>query len=58
MLIDVSDEQAEALADQASRCRRLADAMYDREPLGPVEHGQGVRGTARDLEQRLGRHLF
>jgi PAS domain S-box-containing protein len=30
MLIDVSDQQAEALADQASRCRRLADAMFDR----------------------------
>jgi PAS domain S-box-containing protein len=31
MLIDVSDQQAEVLADQASRCRRLADAMYNRE---------------------------
>jgi PAS domain S-box-containing protein len=34
MLIDVSDQQAKALADQARRCRRLADAMYDRETSG------------------------
>jgi PAS domain S-box-containing protein len=31
MLIDVSDEQADVLADQAKRCRRLADATYDRQ---------------------------
>src|SRR4051794_14426644 len=31
MLIDVSAEQSAALADQASRCRRLAGATYDRE---------------------------
>ena len=31
MLIDVSAEQAETLADQACRCRRLADATYDRQ---------------------------
>lgn len=31
LLIDVSDEQAAALHDQAERCRRLADATYDRE---------------------------
>jgi hypothetical protein len=30
MLIDVSDQQSAALADQASRCRRLAGATYDR----------------------------
>jgi PAS domain S-box-containing protein len=30
MLIDVSDEQAEALQQQAERCRRLARATYDR----------------------------
>ena len=30
MLIDVTDEQSEALHDQADRCRRLADATYDR----------------------------
>ena len=31
MLIDVSAEQADVLADQAQRCRRLADATYDRQ---------------------------
>ena len=30
MLIDVSAEQAQALADQACRCRRLAEAVSDR----------------------------
>ncbi len=31
MLIDVSEEQSVALADQANRCRRLAGATYDRQ---------------------------
>jgi PAS domain S-box-containing protein len=31
MLIDVTEEQSFALAEQAVRCRRLADAMYNRE---------------------------
>jgi PAS domain S-box-containing protein len=31
MLIDVSDEQVGALSDQAERCRRLADATFNRE---------------------------
>ncbi len=31
MLVDVSAEQADVLADQARRCRRLADATYDRQ---------------------------
>jgi hypothetical protein len=30
MLVDVTDEQSEALHAQAQRCRRLAGAMYDR----------------------------
>ena len=30
LLIDVTEEQSEALHDQAERCRRLADATYDR----------------------------
>jgi len=33
MLIDVTDEQSSSLAAQAGRCRRLADAMYDRETI-------------------------
>ncbi len=31
MLVDVSAEQADELADQAQRCRRLAHATYDRQ---------------------------
>ncbi len=31
MLLDVSEEQSAALAEQASRCRRLAGATYDRQ---------------------------
>ncbi|HYI43438.1 MAG TPA: PAS domain-containing protein [Sphingomicrobium sp.] len=31
MLIDISDEQADVLADQAARCHRLARATHDRE---------------------------
>jgi PAS domain S-box-containing protein len=31
MLIDVTEEQSEALHEQADRCRRLADALYSRE---------------------------
>ena len=31
LLIDVSAEQADALCDQASRCRRLAQATHDRQ---------------------------
>lgn len=34
MLVDVSAEQADVLADQAKRCRRLADATYDRQTCG------------------------
>jgi PAS domain S-box-containing protein len=42
MLVDVSDEQVEALAAQAERCRRLAGATYNREMadiLGNMAHG-------------------
>jgi PAS domain S-box-containing protein len=50
MLIDVSDEQAEALADQANRCRRLADAMYDREASRVLSSmAEGFERTANDL---------
>ena len=31
MLVDVTREQTEVLAHQAARCRRLADAVYNRE---------------------------
>ena len=53
MLIDVSDQQAEALHEQAERCRRLADAMYDRRTskvLGDM--AEGFERTAQDLDGR------
>jgi PAS domain S-box-containing protein len=31
LLVDVTEEQSEALAEQAQRCRRLADAMFTRD---------------------------
>ena len=37
MLVDVTDEQSQALTDQAGRCRRLADAMYNRETMSVLE---------------------
>jgi PAS domain S-box-containing protein len=50
MLIDVSDEQAEALADQASRCRRLAHAMYNRETSDVLASmADGYERAAKDL---------
>lgn len=50
MLIDVSDEQADALNDQADRCRRLADAMYDRRTSTVLATmAEGFERTAKDL---------
>jgi PAS domain S-box-containing protein len=50
MLIDVSDQQAQALADQAKRCRRLADAMYDRRATKILATmAEEFERTARDL---------
>jgi PAS domain S-box-containing protein len=50
MLVDVSSEQALALADQASRCRRLADAMYDRETTNVLTSmAQELERTAQEL---------
>ena len=50
MLIDVSDEQAQALSDQANRCRRLADAMYDRHTSSVLSTmAEGFERTALDL---------
>ena len=42
VLIDVSDQEADALHEQADRCRRLAHATYDREVskvLGDMAEG-------------------
>lgn len=50
MLIDVTREQSVALFEQAERCRRLADATYDRSTrkvLGDM--AQGLEDTARKL---------
>lgn len=50
MLIDVSEEQAEALSGQAERCRRLADATYNREM-------SDILGTMADEFQRTAQGL-
>ncbi len=53
ILIDVSDEQSEALGAQASRCRRLARATLDREAsriLGSM--ARGYENTAASLREQ------
>jgi PAS domain S-box-containing protein len=50
MLIDVSEQQAEVLNDQAERCRRLAGATYNREM-------SGILGTMADEFQRSAEEL-
>ncbi len=53
MLVDVSDEQVEALGDQAERCRRLADATFNREVsdmLGTM--AEGYERTAEELSKK------
>jgi PAS domain S-box-containing protein len=50
MLIDVSEEQSEALHDQAERCRRLACATYDRATSKVLDDmADGFQRTAGDL---------
>jgi PAS domain S-box-containing protein len=50
MLIDVSAEQADVLADQAKRCRRLANATYDRQTCGVLSAmADEYARTAADL---------
>jgi PAS domain S-box-containing protein len=52
MLIDVSAEQADVLAEQAQRCRRLADATYDRQTCGVLSAmADEFAKTAADLAQ-------
>lgn len=51
ILIDVTEEQSSALIEQADRCRRLADATYDRQTssaLGAM--AEGFERTAQDLK--------
>jgi len=53
MLIDVTDEQSEALHQQAEHCRRLALATFDRQTskvLGDM--AEGFERTADELEQK------
>ena len=53
MLIDVTDEQTDALHRQAEHCRRLADATYDRvtnKVLGDM--AMGFEKTANDLSSK------
>jgi PAS domain S-box-containing protein len=52
LLLDVSDEQILALNDQANRCRRLADATFNREVsqmLGNM--AKGYQQTAGELSK-------
>ena len=53
MLIDVSEEQAGALADQALRCRRLAGSVCDRETADILRRmAQGYEANAAALRAR------
>jgi PAS domain S-box-containing protein len=53
MLIDVTEEQAEALHEQADRCRRLAEALYSRESLIVLEQmAEGFEQTAAELRRK------
>jgi PAS domain S-box-containing protein len=50
MLIDVTDEQSDALREQADRCRRLASALYSREStLVLHKMAEGFERTAAEL---------
>jgi len=53
MLVDVTDEQSLALAEQAGRCRRLADSIYDRETSTVLEAmAEQYDRTAADLSEQ------
>ena len=53
MLIDVTNEQSEALLEQAERCRRLAGATYDRETSRVLdEMASGFAKAADDLARK------
>ena len=55
MLIDVTNQQTEALHEQAERCRRLASALYSRESLTVLEKmAEGFEQTAAELQQKRG----
>jgi PAS domain S-box-containing protein len=53
LLIDVTDEQAEMLHEQAARCRRLADALYSRESCDVLHTmADGYQRSAENLAPR------
>ena len=53
MLVDVSAEQADVLAEQAQRCRRLADATYDRQTCSVLSAmAEEFARTAEDLSHQ------
>ena len=53
ILVDVSDEQAEALGVQAQRCRRLADATFNRQVCDMLGNmAQGYERTAEQLSRK------
>ena len=50
MLIDVTEEQSEALHEQAERCRRLARALYSRDSAIVLQGmAEGFEQTAAEL---------
>ena len=52
MLVDVSDEQVEALTAQAQKCRRLADATYNQEMIEMLGHmAEDYQRSADDLSR-------
>lgn len=54
ILIDVTDEQSNALHAQAERCRRLADATYDRATCKVLaDMAEGFDRTAGDLARQI-----
>lgn len=52
MLVDVSEQQRQVLADQARRCRRLAGATYDRQTTDALAAmAEGFERTAEALDR-------
>ena len=50
LLVDVTDEQAEVLHEQADRCRRLASALYSRESTTVLSRmADGFEKSAAEL---------
>ena len=53
LLVDVTDEQSAALAEQAERCRRLSAAMYNRESSTILaDMAERFERTADDLRSQ------